>query len=194
MPPSAIDKHNPGDGSASVRYTRVAMALHWLIAALLAAQIGFGWFLGTVPRGSPMRGFYVNMHKSTGLVLALLILVRIAWRLTHDPPPLPAFMPAWKRIVARSSHVALYVCMLGMPLSGYIASNFSKHGVKFFNAILLPPWGVDNPRIYTIFNTTHVVLSYAFVALIVVHILAAIQHATHRDGVLERMVPVTGGQ
>lgn len=194
MPPSAIDLHNPGDARASVRYTRVAMALHWLIAALLAAQIGFGWFLGTVPRGSPLRGFYVNMHKSTGLVLALLILVRIAWRLTHDPPPLPAFMPAWKRIVARWSHVTLYVCMLGMPVSGYIASNFSKHGVKFFNAILLPPWGVDNPRIYTIFNTTHVVLSYVFVALIVVHILAAIQHATHRDGVLQRMVPATGAQ
>lgn len=194
MPPSASDLHNPGHGDAPLRYTRVAIALHWLIAALLAGQIGFGWFLGSIPRGSPLRGFYVNMHKSTGLVLALLILFRIVWRLLHDPPPLPAFMPAWKRHIARWSHVALYVCMLGMPLSGYTASNFSKYGVKFFNAIVLPPWGVDNHRIYAIFNTTHVLLSYGFVTLIVVHILAALQHATRRDGVLQRMVPATGGQ
>jgi cytochrome b561 len=74
-----------------------------------------------------------------------------------------------------------------MPLSGYIASNFSKYGVKLFNAITLPPWGTDNARIYAIFNTTHVVLSYLFVALIVAHILAAVRHIARKDGVFGRM-------
>jgi cytochrome b561 len=77
--------------------------------------------------------------------------------------------------------------MLGMPLSGYIASNFSKHGVKLFNWVLLPPWGTDDARVYAIFNTTHVVLSYLFVALIVLHVCAAVRHAAHRDGVLSRI-------
>jgi cytochrome b561 len=88
---------------------------------------------------------------------------------------------------AQWSHAALYACMIGMPLSGYIASNFSKYGVKLFNVLTLPPWGVDDPQTYSIFNTTHVVLSYAFVALIVVHVLAALKHAVAKDGVFSRM-------
>ena len=169
-------------------YTRVAIVLHWLIAVLLFGQIAFGWFLGAIPRGSPLRGFYVNLHKSTGLTLAVLILARIVWRILNSPPALPSFMPSWERRAAKWSHVALYACMLGMPLSGYIASNFSKHGVKFFNVLRLPPWGVDDPRVYAIFNTTHIVLSYLFVALIVVHVLAALRHAVHGDGVFARML------
>ena len=171
-----------------LRYTTVAVVLHWLIAVLLIGQIAFGWFLETVPRGSPMRGFYVNLHKSTGITLAVLILARIVWRLLHSPPPLPSFMPAWERWGARWSHIALYVCMLGMPLSGYIASNFSKYGVKFFNAVQLPPWGPQDPRVYAVFNTTHVVLSYMFVSLIVLHILAAVSHGIRGDGVVSRIL------
>jgi len=184
-----MNRADPRPPGAGPHYTRVARVLHWLIAALLAMQIGFGWFLGGIARGSPLRGYYVNLHKSTGLVLALLILIRLAWRLRTTPPPLPSCMPAWERHAARWSHGALYGCMLGMPLSGYIASNFSKHGVKFFNAVMLPPWGVDDRLIYTIFNTTHIVLSYVFVALISVHVLAAARHAIHSDGVISRMWP-----
>jgi cytochrome b561 len=188
MQDSAIESRGPEELAASSRYTRVAIALHWLIAVALFGQIAFGWFLESVPRGTPMRGFYVNLHKSTGLILALLILARLAWRIWHSPPQLPAFLPSWERTAARWSHVALYVCMLGMPLSGYIASNFSKYGVKFFNALTLPPWGVDNASLYAFFNTTHVFLSYVFVALIVTHILAAVRHAVRGDGVFRRMI------
>jgi cytochrome b561 len=188
MDKSASELHSRSDYDQSAQYTRLAIVLHWLIAALLAGQIAFGWFLDSVPRGSPLRGFYVNLHKSTGLTLALLILVRVVWRLLNSPPPLPAFMPAWERRAAQWSHVALYVCMLGMPLSGYIASNFSKYGVKLFNVLLLPPWGTQDQRLYAIFNTTHVVLSYCFVTLIVLHIVAAISHAVRGDGVISRIL------
>ena len=80
-----------------VRYTRVAVVLHWLIALLLFGQIGFGWFLESIPRGTPARGFYVNLHKSTGLTLALLILARLVWRIVQRPPELPSLMPLWER-------------------------------------------------------------------------------------------------
>jgi cytochrome b561 len=169
------------------RYTRVAIVLHWLIAFGLLGQIAFGWFLDTVPRGAPLRGFYVNMHKSTGLTLALLIIARLGWRIAHRPPRLPQVLPAWERLAAQGSHAFLYACMLGMPLSGYIASNFSKYGVRFFNVVMLPPWGRDDARIYSIFNTTHVFLSYAFVALIFLHVMAALRHAARKDGVFSRM-------
>jgi cytochrome b561 len=168
-------------------YTTVAVILHWLIALALIGQIGFGWFLDSVPRGTPARSFYVNLHKSTGLTLAVLIIARLVWRVAHRPPPLPAFMRPWERSAAQWSHAALYACMIGMPLSGYIASNYSKYGVKLFNVLTLPPWGTNDAHIYSIFNGTHVVLSYAFVALIAFHVLAALKHAVAKDGVFSRM-------
>jgi cytochrome b561 len=171
------------------RYGRAAIALHWLIAALIFGQIAFGWFLEGIPRGTPMRGVYVNLHKSTGLTIALLIVFRLGWRLAHSPPRLPAFVPGWERVASKVNHLTLYICMLVMPISGYIASNFSKYGVKLFNVILLPPWGIDDKRIYAVFNTTHVITSYLFVGLIALHVLAAAIHAFRRDGVFARMLP-----
>lgn len=172
------------------RYSRTAMALHWVIALAVLGQIAFGWYLQTVPRLTPDRTVFVNLHKSTGLVIGILILVRLAWRLTHKPPPLPAAMPAWERRAARASHALLYACMLIMPLAGYTASNFSKFGVKLFNRIVLPPWGVDDRAVYAFFNGLHVATSYVFVALIAIHIAAALKHLfLPRYGVFRRMLP-----
>jgi cytochrome b561 len=175
--------------AAPHRYTKTAITLHWLLVAALFAQVAFGWFLEGVERGTPERTIYVNLHKSTGLIIGLIILLRLYWRLTHPAPPLPSSMPAWERLAAKWSHVLLYVGMMVMPLSGYIASNFSKYGVNFFNALKLPPWGVDDKQIYGFFNTTHVVTSYLLVALIALHALAALRHLFLRDGVFSRMWP-----
>jgi len=172
------------------RYSRTAMVLHWVIAAAVLAQIAFGWYLQTVPRLTPDRTVFVNIHKSTGLVIGILILVRFAWRLAHKPPPLPESLPAWERRAARTSHALLYACMLIMPIAGYTASNFSKFGVKLFNRIVLPPWGVDDRGIYAFFNGLHVITSYVFVALIAVHIAAALKHLFFpRHGIFRRMLP-----
>ena len=173
------------------RYTRTAMALHWLLAAAILGQIAFGWYLQRVPRKTPDRTVYVNFHKSTGMLIGLLIAARLAWRLTHRPPALPASMPAWERRAARANHVLLYGCMIVMPVAGYVASNFSKFGVKFFNAVTLPPWGLDDRGVYAFFNGLHVATSYLFVALIALHIAAAIKHAlAPRHGVVRRMLPL----
>jgi cytochrome b561 len=98
-------------------------------------------------------------------------------------------MPVWERATARASHLALYACMLVMPVAGYVASNFSKHGVKYFNAILLPPWGIDDQQIYGFFKGIHKRTSYVFIALIALHVLAALRHFISRDGMLLRMWP-----
>ena len=169
------------------RYTSTAIVLHWLIAFLILGQIGFGWFLEEVPRGTPARTIYVNLHKSTGMLLGLLIVFRLCWRLRHPAPIFPASMAGWERSAAKVSHVLLYACMLIMPLSGYLASNFSKWGVNFFNALKLPPWGPESETAYAVLNSTHVLTSYAFITLILVHAAAALRHIALRDGVFVRM-------
>jgi cytochrome b561 len=174
--------HAPAD-----RYTGTAIALHWLIVLLLFSQIAFGWFLHDIPRGTPARAIYVNFHKSTGMVLGLLIFFRLCWRLRHPAPLLPASLPAWERRAARSSHALLYAAMLIMPLSGYLASNFSKWGVNFFNVLKLPPWGVESESVYGFLNATHVFTSYALITLILLHMAAALRHLVLRDGVFQRM-------
>lgn len=172
------------------RYSGTAVVLHWLIALAVLGQIAFGWYLQLVPRLTPDRTIFVNFHKSTGLMIGALIVFRLVWRLTHKPPPLPPSMPAWERNAARASHALLYACMLIMPVAGYTASNFSKFGVKFFNAVLLPPWGADDRNIYAFFNGVHVATSYIFVTLIAIHVLAALKHLMFpRHGVFRRMLP-----
>jgi cytochrome b561 len=176
------------------RYSRTAIVLHWLIALAILGQIAFGWYLQTIPRLTPDRTIFVNLHKSTGLVIGALIVFRLAWRLMHKPPALPGSMPAWERSAARASHALLYACMLTMPIAGYTASNFSKFGVKFFNALLLPPWGVDDRGTYAFLNGLHVATSYVFVILIGVHVAAALKHLIlPRHGVFRRMLPGRGG-
>ena len=171
------------------RYTGTAIFMHWLLALLLLGQIAFGWYLQQIPRGTPDRTVFVNMHKSFGMVLGVLILFRLYWRLAHMAPLLPASLAHWERTAARISHGLLYACMLIMPLSGYLASNFSKYGVNFFNSVKLPPWGVEDQGIYAALNGVHVSTSFVFVGIIVVHALAALKHALQRDGVFSRMWP-----
>lgn len=171
-------------------YTRTSIALHWLIALLLLGQFAFGLMLEDIPRGTPERGIYVNLHKSSGIVIGLLIVLRIVWRLTHQPPPLPASMPAWQRHAGRFGHAVLYLCMLALPLSGYLASNFSKYGVKFFNVVHLPPWGPEDKTLYAFFNGTHHVAALLLAVFVALHVLAVAKHMLiDRDGLLWRMWP-----
>ena len=129
------------------QYDRVAVALHDAIGALLLAQLAFGFALDDIaPRGTPARGAVVNLHKSFGLVLLALAACRLAWRLRHAPPRWPAGMHGWQRRAATWGHRALYACMFALPLSGWIASNFSRHGVRFFG-LALRPLGPDLPAV-----------------------------------------------
>jgi cytochrome b561 len=170
------------------RYNRIAVALHWIIGLALMAQIAFGWILDQFARGSPARAAAINMHKSTGLILAVLIVVRVFWRLRHAPPAFPSAVPARQALAVRAGHLLLYFCMVGLPLSGYLASNFSRHGIKFLNRVMLPPWGPDDKALYAVLNGTHDTLAAVFTLLVVGHILLALYHAlVARDGLSSRM-------
>lgn len=174
----------------SDRYDNVTIALHWLIAAAFIGEIFLGLYLGSVPRGTPARAYWVGLHKSIGITVGLAAIVLLMRRLIVKPPALPATLPHWERSAAHAGHVLLYVCMIGIPLSGYIASNFSRFGIKYFGLFELKPWGPDDKQVYAFFNGVHDWLAWTAAAIVAIHVAAALKHALFdRDRVLQRMLP-----
>jgi cytochrome b561 len=173
-----------------LRYGRVSVLLHWLIGFALLGQIAFGFLVDEIaPRNTPARAGVINLHKSLGVVLGLLIVVRLAWRVQNRTPPWPESMPEWQRRAAQAAHRALYACMIVMPLAGYVASNFSKHGLRVFG-FAVKPWGPDLPQVYAALQGVHVATAYVFTALILGHVLMALKHLlVDRDAVFARMWP-----
>lgn len=181
----------PGTGAgAAPRYDGVAITLHWIIAIGVLAQLALGWWMIDIPKQpTGVRAYWFNLHKSVGLTLGLLIVLRLAWRLTHRPPALPASVPRWQARASGAGHLLLYACMLAMPVAGYFGSVFSGYPIKFFGTTL-PAWGWKDEALKELFSTVHYAAALAFMALIVVHVLAALKHALiDRDGVVHRMLP-----
>ena len=176
------------DEGAAQTYTGTAKVLHWLIAVFVFAQITLGWWMIGIPKAPPgIRVYWFNVHKSIGITLGLIILVRLLWRLTHRAPPLPATVPAWQRIAAKASHVLLYLCMIAMPLSGYLGSSFTKYPIVYFG-MRLPHWGWEAPVLKELCSQVHFVTVTLFITLIAIHVAAALKHLlVNRDGVFQRM-------
>ena len=165
----------------SRRYTRIAVALHWLVAAALLYQLALGWWMLDLPKAPPgLRAGWFNWHKSVGIVIALLVLLRMAWRVTHPVGPL-ADLPAWQRRAANANHALLYVCMVVMPLSGYLGSSFSGYPVRFFG-IALPPWAEAWPAGKQAMSALHYGTTWLFMGLIALHVAAAGWHALRHEG------------
>ena len=183
----------------AARYTTVAIALHWLIAGLIVANLFLGWRMDHVTGMSKFTLF--QLHKSVGISVLGLSLLRLVWRLLHRPPPYPVVMQPWERHAARWLHAAFYMLMIGLPLSGWIIVSASPMNIPtlLFNTLPLPHLGPihDLPMatrraIDSNLGSAHVIVAYVFGALIVLHVAAALKHKfVQRDGVLGRMLPGT---
>ena len=171
---------------SGARYSRTAIALHWTLALLLIVMIALGLYMTELPRNTPERSFFFNLHKSLGLLAAALILLRVIWRLWSNPPKLDGLAPQWQVTAAGVSHAALYGCMVLMPLAGYLGSSFNKYGVRFFG-LPLPNWAWDDPALREFFVGVHHWVAYIFIGLILVHVAAGVHHLVRRDGVFSRM-------
>ena len=178
------------DSSSTVpregRYTRVAIALHWIVAVVLAAQVALGaWMLG-LPKSPPgLRAGWFNVHKSVGITLGVLVLLRMVWRVTHEAP-WPDVGPAWQRNAARATHRLLYVCMAVMPASGFLGSSFTAYPIRYFGFVLPTPH-VDFPTGKLAMSNLHYATACLLAALVAVHVAAAVWHWSQRDGVAARM-------
>ena len=173
--------------SASERYTRTAIALHWLIAALVIFQFAWGWWMQDIPKqpvGPRVDAF--NLHKSIGMTIFALMVVRILWRIVHSPPPLPR-MPQWQARVALANHALLYAALVIQPLVGYLGSEFSGFPVKFFG-LTLPGWAGKSVAMKDLMSTIHLATSWVIAAAVVLHVAAALKHAlVDRNRLLARM-------
>jgi cytochrome b561 len=179
--------------NSSAHYRLPAVALHWVIALLVIGLIALGYYMVGVPKGTPDRAFYFNLHKSLGLLAAVLILLRIGWRLRHAAPPLPAHMPAWEASAAKWTHRLLYLCLVLQPMTGYLSSSFNKYGVKFFG-LALPHWGWEDKQLRELLAGTHDLVAAILTVLIVIHVLGAFKHLfVDRDQVFQRMMPLKTG-
>jgi len=170
------------------RYGALAMALHWVIAGLALAQIALGWWMIGLSDNSGVQRDWFNLHKSVGLTIGVLMLARLAWRLSHGAPPLPGFMPRWQAQAAKASHFLLYAALIAQPVVGYLGSSFTKYPIKYFGTTL-PAWGWDAPPLKAIFSGVHFALACLITGLVALHIAAALRHLGRRDGVFERMWP-----
>jgi len=171
------------------RYTRPAIALHWLIALLIFAGFGLGLVMTDIPGITPTKLRYYSYHKWIGITVFLFAVARLAWRLTHRPPPLPP-MSVWQRVSANTAHAALYALMLIIPLAGYLYSYAAGVPVVYFGLVELPPLITPNPAHKDFFKYAHVWLNYLMGTLVIIHIAAALWHQfVQHDGLLRRMLP-----
>jgi cytochrome b561 len=168
------------------RYTKTAVVLHWLIAALLIAEFAHGWWMQEIPKQPPgVRADAFNLHKSVGLVLLALALVRLGWRLAHRAPGLPP-MTRWQARLARTNHVLLYTMMVALPLSGYLGSVFSGYPIKWFG-VTLPAWGGNVPVLKEWMSAIHLATNWILLVCTCLHVAGAARHSLAGDRVMERM-------
>ncbi len=189
-------------------YTKTAIVLHWLIGIAILAMFGLGWYMSELPKDAPKamafdlfdlgiynwqlteevspRTFYFNLHKSIGVTLLGLIVLRIIWRITHRPPALLDSLSAAEKKLATAGHHALYLLMILVPVTGVLMALYSKYGLKWFCTDLFA--GLDNPAMRDTFKEAHEFLGVVMLLVIIVHVLGAIKHKLiDKDGTMDRM-------
>ncbi|MDO9599975.1 MAG: cytochrome b [Azoarcus sp.] len=170
-------------------YTRTAIALHWLIALCLIGSFALGTYMTDLSL-SPRKLELYSWHKWAGVSIFLLVLIRLGWRLGHPPPPLPASMPAVLRAAAHFTHIALYVLMIAIPLSGWLMSSAKGVQTVWFGIVPLPDLLTKNADLGKQLESLHFLLNYTMAVLVFTHIGAALKHHfIDRDDILRRMLP-----
>jgi len=171
------------------RYTAVAMALHWLVALLIFAGWGLGFYMQDLSL-SPSKLRYYSWHKWMGVTVFLLTVTRAGWLATHPAPRLPRAFPAWQARGARVAHAGLYALMFVIPLSGWLMSSAKGFQTVYFGVLPIPDLIDKNKALGETLTLVHRSLAYGLAALVVLHIGAAIKHHfLDRDGLLGRMLP-----
>jgi cytochrome b561 len=181
------------------RYTGVAITLHWIVAVLLVANVALG--LSADYMSDSYVRTVVDLHKSIGITVLGLVILRILWRVTHKPPAMPDSYSPWERIVAHVAHWGLYALIFALPVSGWMHDSAWKgaatHPIVLFGLIPFPRIGwIENvephqkENLHTAFFAFHAYAAYALYALVALHIIGALKHQFwDREPELQRMLP-----
>ena len=179
--------------AARGRYDKVAIALHWLLALMLVSSFGVGLYMVDLPM-SPTRLKVYNWHKWAGVTILALSALRLGWRLTHRPPPLPpaaeAAMPGWRRQVFHGTHRLLYALFFAVPLFGWAYSSALGFPIVWFGVLPLPDFvPVDKP-LADMLRSLHVGSAFTLAAMVLLHVAATLKHQfIDRDDLIARMWP-----
>jgi cytochrome b561 len=181
------------------RYSTVAIILHWTIALLILTNISVAWYFNTLHGSAKIEP--VQLHKSIGITVLMLSVLRLGWRLAVPAPKLPDYVTGWEKWLAQAVHVGFYVIMLGMPLSGWALSSASPL-IHVFPIVLFHtiPWPTIAPlaslphdqmkQAHDAFVLTHDLLAKLAYGLIVLHVAGALKHQfISNDDVVARMIP-----
>jgi cytochrome b561 len=171
--------------AADRRYSSGAIAFHWTIAGLVIFNLLVGLLHDAVP---PVRAL-MPAHKAVGITVLALSVLRVAWRLAHRPPPLPADVRGWERGAAHAMHWLLYLLIIVMPLTGWAMSGGAKPHPFTWLGLPVPLLPVSDGAADGAWRA-HVVLGWTMAGLVAIHIAAALRHHwLLRDAVLARMAP-----
>ncbi len=181
---------------ARSRSSTLAITLHWLIAVIIIGNLVGGltidyWLDSPDPAMQQTGGFIMGLHKSLGLTVIVLTLVRLAARIASPPPPLPAHMTPLERLLARATHLLFYGLMLALPLSGWAMVSTGKriNPIPWFGLFDVPPLPLPT-SLNGVFHESHEIIGYIAIATIVLHVAGALKHQyLDRDDVLGRMLP-----
>jgi cytochrome b561 len=183
--------------AARERYTTVAIVLHWLIALILISNFVLAWQFEDAKGLAKFELF--QWHKSLGITVLVLSLVRLAWRLINPPPPPLASMKPWQQHASMAVHLGFYVIMIGMPMSGWLMVSASPRNIPtlLFGVINLPylPFvhglAVEQAKaLAEAFSEAHEVMAWITYGLIGLHVGAALKHQfLDRDTIVSRMIP-----
>jgi cytochrome b561 len=175
------------------RFTALQRLLHWLMAVCILAMLFIG--VGMESTIEPKYLTLVAIHKPLGIAILLLALIRLVLRLRYGAPPLPTNMPEPMKLGAYLSHYAFYLLMIGMPLIGWAMLSAAAYPVVLYGGLHLPPILPLSDRLHTLLWDAHYYLAFAFFALILLHLAAALLHALiRRDGVFEAMASLQGDE
>lgn len=173
------------------RWGAIAQTFHWVIVVLIIVQVTLALMADDLPLG--MRKLtLLARHKSIGITILSLVILRLAWRWLNEHPPLPDTLKRYERSLARCTHVALYVLLAAVPLSGWMMSSARGFPVSWFGFIQLPDLVPKSRPLYDALMITHHALAYTLLAVIALHVAGALKHHfVHKDDVLRRMLPFT---
>jgi cytochrome b561 len=171
-------------------YTGAAKTLHWATVALLAAQFIVAWSMPEIRRNTQPETM-INLHLSLGALMLIVVVLRLAWRLTHAEPLPAAGLPPWMERSSRAVHRLLYGLLIVVPILGWMNASFRGFPVTLFGLVDLPSLLAKRTPGFGWTGDVHGLLAnYAMLALIGLHVAAALYHYfIRRDGVLQRMLP-----
>ncbi|HEX5363790.1 MAG TPA: cytochrome b [Gallionella sp.] len=171
------------------RYSNTAIALHWLMALLIFAAFPLGLYMHDLPL-SPTKLQLYSYHKWIGITVLLLAVFRVMWRATHTPPALPDSLPRWQQLASHATHQFLYVLIFAVPLSGWLMSSAKGFKTLWFGVLPLPDLVGKDKALGELLGNLHASLNYLLLAMVVLHVAAALKHRLiDRDDVMNRMLP-----